>query len=88
MDFLLQENEFLKSIFEAHTREVVMAREAFNKELNFYTLAHTTSMADKHTENDPYKEYMCNQCGNIYQQAGYKIVQVPMPGASTSSKVK
>ena len=45
-------------------------------------------MVDKHIENDPYKEYMCNQCGNIYQQAGYKIVQVPIPGASTSSAVK
>jgi hypothetical protein len=27
------------------------------------------------------KEYMCCQCGNLYYQAGYKIVQVPVPGA-------
>jgi hypothetical protein len=25
---------------------------------------------------------MCCQCGNIYYQAGYKIVQVPVPGAA------
>jgi hypothetical protein len=25
---------------------------------------------------------MCCQCGNIYYQAGYKIVQVPIPGAT------
>ena len=31
---------------------------------------------------------MCIQCGNIYHQAGYKYVQIPMLGASTSSAVK
>ena len=25
---------------------------------------------------------MCCQCGNVYYQAGYKIVQVPVPGAA------
>jgi hypothetical protein len=25
---------------------------------------------------------MCCQCGNIYHQAGYKITQVPVPGAT------
>jgi len=26
---------------------------------------------------------MCNECGELYTQAGYKIVQVPMTGASS-----
>jgi hypothetical protein len=25
---------------------------------------------------------MCSQCGDIYDQAGYKVVQIPMPRAS------
>jgi hypothetical protein len=25
---------------------------------------------------------MCCQCGDIYYQAGYKIIQVPVPGAA------
>lgn len=28
---------------------------------------------------------MCNQCSNIYHQAGYKIVEIPLPGASLGS---
>ena len=63
-----------------------MAREAYDKELNLYTLAHTASMAEKNTEKDQYKEYMCNQCGNTYHQVGYKIVEIPLPGASPTSK--
>ena len=61
-----------------------MAREAFDKELNLYMLAHTASVQ----KSDPSKEYMCHECGNIYQQAGYKIVKVPVPETSTSVAVK
>jgi hypothetical protein len=25
---------------------------------------------------------MCCQCGDIYYQAGYKVIQVPVPGAA------
>jgi hypothetical protein len=25
---------------------------------------------------------MCSQCGDIYYQSGYKVIQIPMPGAS------
>jgi hypothetical protein len=28
------------------------------------------------------KEYMCCQCGDVYHQAGYKVIQVPVPGAA------
>jgi len=35
-----------------------MAREAYDKELNLYTLAHAASMSEKNIEKDQYKEYM------------------------------
>jgi len=88
---LLQENEFLKSELEAYKQELVTAREAYDKELNFYTLAHVASTTEKSTEKDQYKEYMCSQCNNIYHQIGYKVVEIPLPGASptsTSSAIK
>jgi hypothetical protein len=25
---------------------------------------------------------MCSQCGDIYYQEGYKVIQIPIPGAS------
>lgn len=37
-----------------------MAREAYDRELNLYTLAHATSAAEKSTEKDQYNEYMCS----------------------------
>ena len=82
---LLQENEFLKLELEAYKKELITAREAYDRELNLYTLAHATSMAEKSTEKDQYKEYTCSQCGNIYQQAGYKIVEIQLPRASPAS---
>jgi hypothetical protein len=59
-----------------------MAKEAYDKELNLYTLARVASMEEKNTKDDQYREYMCNLCGDIYNQAGSKVVQIPMPGAS------
>jgi hypothetical protein len=50
-------------------------------ELTWYALERTTILADRTTESIC-KEYMCCQCGNVYYQAGYKIVQVPVPGAA------
>jgi hypothetical protein len=77
---VLQENEFLKSQLEQYQQELTKAREAYEKELTRYTLERTTIMAERSTESIC-KEYMCCQCGNLYYQAGYKIVQVPVPGA-------
>jgi hypothetical protein len=82
MASLLQENEFLRSKLEAYKQELVMAKEAYDRELNLYTLACTAAMAEKNTKDDQYREYMCSQCGDIYDQAGYKVVQIPMPRAS------
>jgi hypothetical protein len=77
---VLQENEFLKSQLEAYQQELARSREEYEKELTRYALERTTILADRTTENIC-KEYMCCQCGNVYYQAGYKIVQVPVPGA-------
>jgi hypothetical protein len=79
MDDVLQENEFLKSQLEQYQQELTRAREAYEKELTRYALERTTIMAERNTESIC-KEYMCCQCGNLYYQAGYKIVQVPVPG--------
>jgi hypothetical protein len=78
---VLEENEFLKSQLEAYQQELARAREAYEKELTRYALERTTTLAEQTTESIC-KEYMCCQCGNIYYQAGYKIVQVPVPGAA------
>lgn len=82
---LLQENEFLKLELEAYKQELITAREAYDRELNLYTLAHAASTTENSIEKYRYNEYMCSQCGNIYHQAGYKIVEVPLPGATLAS---
>jgi hypothetical protein len=81
MASVLQENEFLKSELEAYKKELAMAKEAYEKELNLYTLARIATMSEGTTIESPCKEYMCCQCGDIYYQASYKLIQVLMPGA-------
>jgi hypothetical protein len=76
---VLEENEFLKYQLEAYQQELDRAREAYEKELSRYALERTTTLAEKTTEIIC-KEYMCCQCGDIYYRAGYKIIQVPLPG--------
>jgi hypothetical protein len=78
---VLQENELLKTQLETYQQELTRAREAYEMELTRYALERTTILADRTTESIC-KEYMCCQCGNVYYQAGYKIVQVPVPGAA------
>jgi hypothetical protein len=78
---VLKENEFLKSQLETYQQELARAKESYEKELTRYALERTTTLAAQTTESIC-KEYMCCQCGNIYYQAGYKIAQVPVPGAT------
>jgi hypothetical protein len=75
---VLEENKFLKSQLEAYQQELARAREAYEKELNRYALERTTTLAEQTIESIC-KEYMCCQCRDIYYQAGYKIIQVPLP---------
>jgi hypothetical protein len=79
MASVLQENEFLKSELESYKQELARAKEAYEKELNLYTLDRIATLSEKTIES-LCKEYMCCQCGDIYYQAGYKVVQVPVPG--------
>ena len=82
MASVLQENEFLKSELEAYKQNIAMEKEAYEKELNLYTLARIVTMLEGTTTENPCREYMCSQCGDIYYQAGYKVTQIPMPRAS------
>jgi hypothetical protein len=82
MAFVLQENEFLRSELEAYKQELVMVKEAYDKELKLYTLDRIVTMTEENTKENQCREYMCSQCGDIYYQAGYKVTQIPMPGAS------
>lgn len=77
---LQEEIEFLKSQIKDYQQELTMARETYQKELNQHILAQVAS--EKSIEKDQYSEYMCSECGDLYTQAGYKIVEVPMTGAS------
>jgi hypothetical protein len=78
---VLKENEILKSQLETYQKELAREKEAYEKELTRYTLERTATLAAQTTESIC-KEYMCCQCGNIYYRAGYKIAQVPVPGAA------
>jgi hypothetical protein len=78
---VLEENNFLKSQLEAYQQELARAKEAFEKELSSYTSSRIATLAEQTTESIC-KEYMCCQCGDIYYRAGYKVVQVPLPGAA------
>jgi hypothetical protein len=80
MASVLQENKFLKSELEAYKQELARAKEAYEKELNLYTLARIATLSEGTTES-LCKEYMCCQCGDIYYQASYKVIQVPISGA-------
>jgi len=84
MTSLLEENEFLKSELDAYRNELTMAREAFEKELNLLTLAHAALMQNR----EPSKEYMCRECGYIYESVGYKLLEVQIPEASTSTRIE
>jgi hypothetical protein len=66
---------------EAYQQELARAREEYEMELTRYALERTAILADRNSESIC-KEYMCCQCGNVYYQAGYKIVQFPVPGAA------
>jgi hypothetical protein len=82
MAYVLQENEFLRSILETYKQELVMVKEAYDKELKLYTLARIATMTEENTKENQCREYMCSQCGDIYYQTGYKVTQIPMPRAS------
>jgi hypothetical protein len=84
MASVLQENELLKFEMEAYKQELAMEKESYEKELNLHSLARIATMSEGTTAEDPCREYICSQCGDIYYQVGYKVTQIPMPGASSA----
>ena len=50
MASVLQENEFLRYELEAYKQELVMVKEAYDKELKLYTLARIATMTEKNTK--------------------------------------
>jgi hypothetical protein len=49
MASVLQENEFLMSELEAYKQDLVMVKEAYEKELKVYTLARIATMTEENT---------------------------------------
>ena len=78
---LQEEIEFLKSQIQDYQEEIIRVKEAYQNEYNLHILARVASAIEK----SQYNEYMCSECGELYTQAGYKIVQVPM--TTTSSQL-
>jgi hypothetical protein len=51
MASILEENEFLKFELEAYKQKLARAKEAYEKELNLYTLSRTATMSEGTTES-------------------------------------
>lgn len=73
---LQEEIEFLKSQIHDYQEEIIRVKEACQNERNLHILAWVACAAEKSKEN----EYMCANCGEIYTQAGYKVVAESMTG--------
>jgi len=72
---LQEEIEFLKSQIQDYQEEIIRVKEGYQNEYNLHILARVASAAEK-TKS----EYMCSECGELYTQAGYKIIAVPVTG--------
>jgi hypothetical protein len=74
IDELRKENDHLKAQLNSLTKDLQDAQQRNSGNSTLGILSQATTVMK---ENE---EHMCYQCGNIYFQAGYKIVQVPMNG--------
>ena len=70
----MKENESLKEELDSLKKELQVAWQRNPDELTLDILALTTNVMNQKREN------MFYECGNIYFQAGYKIVKVPITG--------
>jgi hypothetical protein len=71
---LRKENDHLKAQLDSLTKDLQVAQQRNSGNSTLGILAQATTVMK---ENE---EHMCYQCGDIYFQAGYKIVKVPMNG--------
>jgi FtsZ-binding cell division protein ZapB len=79
---LITENESLKAELNTLKQEVETARQKNPEGITLDILALTKVVMDRN------KELMCFECGNIYFEAGYKIVKVPVVEGPTTLSVK
>jgi regulator of replication initiation timing len=71
---LMKENDSLKAELDSLKKELQVARQKNSEESTLDILAQATTIMNEN------REHMCYECGNIYFQAGYKIVKVPVTG--------
>jgi hypothetical protein len=79
---LITENESLKEELNTLKQELETARQKNPEGITLDILALTKAVMDRN------KELMCFECGNIYFEAGYKIVKVSVAGGPTTLSVK
>jgi len=72
---LQEEIEFLKSQIQDYQDEIIRVKEVYQNEYNLHMLARVASAAEKSKS-----EYMCSECGELFTNAGYKIIAVPITG--------
>jgi hypothetical protein len=70
----MKENESLKAELDSLKKELQVARQKNPEGITLDILALTKTVMNEN------REHMCYECGNIYFQAGYKIVKVPVTG--------
>jgi hypothetical protein len=71
---LLKENDSLKAELASLKEELQVARQKNPEGIALDILSLTKAVMDQN------RELMCSECGNIYFQAGYKVVKVPVTG--------
>jgi hypothetical protein len=79
---LITENGSLKEELKTLKQELETTRQKNPKGINMDILALTKDVMDKN------KKLMCFECGNIYFEAGYKVVKVSVVGGPTTLSIK
>jgi hypothetical protein len=71
---LMKENVHLKAQLDSLMKDLQVAQQQNSENSTLGILAQATTVMNEN------REHMCYQCGDIYFQAGYKIVKVPKNG--------
>jgi hypothetical protein len=79
---LITENDNLKAELKTLKQEVAAARQKNPDGITLDILALTKVVMGRN------KELMCFECGNIYYEAGYEVVKVPVATGPTTVSVK
>jgi hypothetical protein len=79
---LITENANLKAELKTLKQEVAAARQKNPEGITMDILALTKVVLGRN------KELMCFECGNIYYEAGYEVVKVPVATGPTNVSIK